>query len=104
MTDLRTRLAAELGKHGPIPCGRCRCGSLDTSLFHRADALLSLPGIAIIELPEADRGEWATKEWSILLPENGLLPARVFSPIQVTSAPALAAALLAAANAADANR
>lgn len=61
--DLRTRIAAALSAHierqltncdtGSEECGCGRQGSA-TYREHLADAILALPGIAVVELPEPD--------------------------------------------------
>lgn len=92
--------------------GRCACHWNDDSecpdeidycqyRAHVADVLLSLPGIAIIELPAGV--EWAGEDWSAkpLQRDRPFIRAAVESPLFPDGARAFAAALLAAANAAE---
>lgn len=98
MSDLRTRLADALRMNGDT-CTRANAEYL-------ADVLLSLPGIAIVELPErlpgfveGEKPKWAI--WNTVIEAdragvhvNGLL-------MYANEARAYAARLLVAANAAD---
>ena len=51
---LRARLADALGKHWirAAPELACCCGSTEAYSYHLADVLLSLDGIAVVELPK----------------------------------------------------
>lgn len=63
MSDIRTRLTDALAAELEL-----RRGTVQTWGAHIADVLLSLPGIAIIELPEADGGKWPVDQfaWDLL--------------------------------------
>lgn len=118
MTDVRARFAEVLQEHrsmssygGGVICTARGCmwkwspsGSIEQ---HQTDVLLSLPGIAIVELPEQNpvQPEWPVLTWDVLdhslvYVEDGLInhDARFHDS---SDARALAAALLAAANAAE---
>lgn len=105
MTDIRTRLADALAAELEI-----RRGTVQTWGAHIADVLLSLPGIAIVELPELDN-HWA-KYRAVEVAENLKVVARRSDVLvedeeclisyRLRVARALAAAILAAANAAEA--
>lgn len=98
MTDIFTRLADVLHKQGYPYTGQ---------LSKAIDALLSLPGIAIIELPRPhldqswrfnDSGEW---EYTYVRGDDEIVVSGTGS-YTVSEARELAAALLAAVNAAEA--
>lgn len=115
MTDIRTRLADTLAEFMPESDGG-QDGSLNLRI---ADALLSLPGIAIIELPElmGDRSHvadsirnqamWTTGDsWATLNPDTTVEfesdGQKVYGTLAgPADARTLAAVLLAAANAAE---
>jgi hypothetical protein len=96
MTGVRTRLADAIDKHALQNHGVIVPREL-------ADVLLSLPDIAIVELPEAnDKGGWpcgcdGTRVWL----DHRDLCVRTICQNRVHNPRAFAAALLAAANAAE---
>lgn len=104
MTDIRTRLADFLYDSGVPP----------DDVDARVAELLSLPGIAIVGLPEPDhtddrgwmwwsaKGKWDSYDLCIKA-GSGVVEHRVRS-YAIAKARALAAALLAAANAAEAQQ
>lgn len=119
MSDLRARLADALRKHRGFPA-HCVCGweskdgwksTSEKHEHHLAGVLLSLPGIAIVELPEPnssrrpafdgkDDDRWFTPlgqvtRWGTLIQRSDGVTARP------AEARAVAVALLAAANAAE---
>lgn len=122
LADIRIRLAEahwklyvsscrELSSCSHIPDTFAELSESEQAYHYRlADVLLSLPGIAIVELPELD-SHWATwqavevcdglkviaKRTAVLVEDEETLTSH---PLRV--ARALAAALLAAANAAEA--
>lgn len=104
MTDIRTRLADALQEAiNNVPVGVPDATDWPS---HIADVLLSLPGIAILELPEVDLERGFITEpgmWSINLTERKTSMAvgrdRQWSPTDLRE---FAAALLATANAAEA--
>lgn len=129
MPDLRARLVALLYEHqegatANLNLGRdeCRCGEQGMQGWreHFADVVLALPGVAVVELPEqtnipADwtlcKAAWPTggpygpvSLWPS--PSRALDPDEIAMPggdwIPVDEARALAAALLAAADATEA--
>jgi hypothetical protein len=105
--DIRTRLADALDKHeGVEGWSFCRCSDKQKHCAgHLADVLLSLPGIAIVELPAPNQFAPDWKDFGHAQ-TYAALPGQVarFSGKQwITSseARAIAAALLAAANATE---
>lgn len=99
MGDIRTRLADALRDQFRAP---------PLQLDYAAGVLLSLPGIAIIELPESPdftyrNGDqcWRGDEWSVVSGSIKGVEIRSYIGISIADARALAAALLAAANAAE---
>lgn len=108
MTDIRQRLTDAL-RHQWVP-SHVVYGSDEPVGFsseqewaeHVADVLLSLPDIAIVELPEPDEGEtreWSTDSWYVWLDRGNRVT--VSNRAHLTEPRALAAALLAAADAAE---
>lgn len=110
MSDLRARIAEALRKLDYETTGGDLASRSMMSFEHWADTVLSLPGVAVVELPEAmPRGQ---TEWpddaAFRVGERSVV--RVFgkavrwgdSKYPAGHARALAAALLAAADAADA--
>jgi hypothetical protein len=115
MTDIRTRLADALKEHRSISRHTgvyCTCDGWKWSpqvdwFQHLADVLLSLPGIAIVELPDKsdEDGYFITfhPDVSVAVPE-GRIDWLDGSERSAFEARKLAAALLAAANAAEAEQ
>lgn len=111
MTDTRAQLVAaaeppirnDLHAPSPIPAG--------VIASHVIDALLALPRVAIVELPESiERGSftstiggWISFPQSVdaVITEDERFVAELDSQMTTSDARALAAALLAAANAAE---
>lgn len=104
MTDIRTRLADALAAHR-LMNARCEgCGeSAKYESLHQADVLLSLPGIAIVELPERnDKGGWSCGcDGQRVWVDHQDSCVRHLGETRLHNPRALAAALLAAANAAE---
>ncbi|WP_094359966.1 hypothetical protein [Mycobacterium marinum] len=96
MADIREKLAEALAEHYEIAARRF------------ADVLLSLPGIAIVELPEPNyryrNGDptWRGDEWSIIGAGAGRIEIHATTKLTAANASELAAALLAAAAASEA--
>lgn len=111
MTDIRAQLSDALRDHrferwSPESFSRCACGQRfewprSDHPEHLADVLLSLPGIAIVELPVGVG--WAAEDWSAkpLQRDRPFIRVGVESPLFPDGAREFAAALLAAANAAE---
>lgn len=132
MSDVRARLADALRNHRPssfdngasCSCGNWGCGNWRWTYGfgwddHILDVLLSLDGIAIVELPAADStryegddvpstdrlawfpdGEFSVSRWNY--PEVQIeYRGEPLEPVAIRTARALAAALLAAADAAE---
>jgi hypothetical protein len=119
MSDIRERLGCELLhlRNHSLYNGRCReCGAeAKYESRHRADVLLSLPGIAIVELPEPDYfthwdipacGEFNGMESTgdsivaVDITEDGIEP-QAFGELTPLETRLFAAALLAAADQAE---
>jgi hypothetical protein len=105
MTDIRARLANAIAAELEI-----RRGTVETWGAHIADVLLSLPGIAIVELPEPYPDETVHQYWApepgqqIGVADIGIVRIEAtarWRSVDVPTARAHAAALLAAANAAE---
>lgn len=126
MSDLRACLADALREHEPFRINvdggwiGCSCDggfSRFTAAAHRshlADVLLSLPGIAIVELPEPTGSEPATEdengfvEWeyphgAVQVFDGGVIGWGRWHFEDATKLREAASALLAAANAAEGN-
>jgi hypothetical protein len=113
MSDVRARLGNALREHRPLrQQDKCVCGSEFIGFDeHRADVLLSLPGIAIVQLPAPDSdGEWDGQDdhvgWWASTGRNddgilGVLPHIMGDWLHPNAARRFAAALLAAADAAE---
>lgn len=110
VADVRARLADALLKHRGFPA-HCVCGWKSTDGWkstsekhehHLADVLLSLPGIAIVALPEADEeGEWLNGDLVASARNRLRLYGLDDSRLSSSEGREIAAALLAAANAAE---
>ena len=124
MTDtLRDRMWRSLESHGigwidnGKPDVRCLCGHHPSRLgaswhVHVADAILAIPGIAVVELPEPDHHEPATEcvngyvEWryvhgSVATTDDGTIMWERWHITDPSKVRAAAAALLAAAEYAE---
>lgn len=108
MTDLRTRLVDALREHRARRPKCITCSYGHESDRHLIDVLLSLPGIAIVELPEAipkgltdwpDDASFPVGEMSVRVLGHSVRWGD--SKYPTGYARSLAAALLAAANAAE---
>lgn len=110
--NIRARLTYALREHSDYDDG-CKCGAeLDyddgnSHAAHCADILLSLPGIAIVELPEGT--EWESQTDFVFARTDTRVPSEIAhfltggmgKWITALKARAIAAAFLAAANAAE---
>jgi hypothetical protein len=107
MSDVRARLTDALLEHPSTEDG-CRCGdehlAYDYWARHVADVLLSLPGLAIVELPKPRR----SGAWTIFATADPYIASSCERQVDdrdqfITPSEARrrAAALLAAANAAE---
>ena len=96
-TTARGLILAELARHLGGGLSHCQCGHRGR-LGHVADAILAIPGIAVVELPEPDEG--------LGQPNYVAMPGTVFVelgpgepiPLSPGVARVVAAALLAAAD------
>jgi hypothetical protein len=113
MSDVRARIANALAAHASGEDG-CICGEDDHLAFdywarHVADVLLSLPGIAVVELPEPEpeSQQWCNDAWFVdvdgdIDSTRPIWASMMRSRLSASGARRFATALLAAANAAEA--
>lgn len=106
MSDLSARVAQEIWQTYVVEVGRALPEGLADRL---ADVLLSLPGIAVVELPKPELGsqQWCATKWFVDV-DNEINAAKpiwvgmVANRLSASSARQFAGTLLAAADAAEA--